>query len=73
MALNERLKEEILALSDEQKAEVRRLIDEPAKVHPNPEMQAWLERAAAFRKELDSKGIHFDAVEEIRKIRDEGW
>ncbi|RYG46446.1 hypothetical protein EON79_10115 [bacterium] len=73
MALSERLKEEILALSDEQKAEVRRLLDEPQKVHPNPEMQAWIERATAFRKALATRGFEIDAVAEIRDIRDNGW
>ncbi|RYG32630.1 hypothetical protein EON81_20175 [bacterium] len=73
MALSERLKEEILALSDEQKAEARRLLDEPQRIHSNLEVQAWLERVAVFRKQLADRGYEIDAVAEIRDIRDNGW
>ena len=72
MALSERLRAELLLLSEESQAEVRRLageepIDWDERRRRYAEWRAGVER---LHGELSAKGVWVDAVAEIRALRD---
>ena len=75
MALDATLRESILRLSPEEKAEVLRLIDDldraEASQAPKLTMAQWLEQARAVREMMAEDGGRIDAVAEVRAIRDE--
>ncbi|RYG29347.1 hypothetical protein EON81_26870 [bacterium] len=66
MALDAALRETLLRLTPEEKAEVRRLIDSAEEIEPD-----WIRKMREAREAFAREGVMIDTVAEVRAIRDE--
>lgn len=79
MALDATLREALLRLTPEEKAEASRLLDASSNddrregiAAPNKfSMREWLDEAREVREMFEREGVKIDAVAEVRAVRDE--